>query len=69
MPTFDRSAGVTWMTLRPTLLAKRRRRLGNGKAPATTTMANPFAISNQKRFTALNPIPAHCACYETALSN
>src|ERR1039458_6601488 len=62
---FDRSAGVTWEAALELLSWKEEGGWATAKAPAVSRMANPFEISCNQRFTALNPIPAPSACYES----
>src|ERR1022692_1618623 len=62
---FDRSAGLTWDAALELLSWKEEGGWATAKAPAASRIANPFEISCNQRFTALNPIPAPSACYET----
>src|ERR1035438_2200769 len=62
---FDRSAGLTWDAALEILSWKEEGGWAMAKAPAASRIANPFEISCNQRFTALNPIPAPSACYET----
>src|ERR1019366_8286493 len=53
MPMFDRSAGLT-CEAEPELLSwKEEGGWATAKAPVAARIANPFEISDQKRFTAL----------------
>src|ERR1035438_10184206 len=62
---FDRSAGLTWDAALEILSWKEEGGWATAKAPAASRIANPFEISCNQRFTALNPIPAPSARYET----